>query len=75
MVSVLDHRYRVSTVYVHENKHFTGWSYKPGENKNWTYYDDSIVNQRDKYSADLDGTKEFPGSEDMVVISYYLINN
>lgn len=75
VVSVLDHRYRVSTVYVHKGQHFTGWSYKPGENQNWTYYDDSKVNQRDRYSADLDRTKEFPGSERMVVISYYLINN
>lgn len=75
MVNVLSYRYRVGTVYVHKDQHFTGWIYKPGENQNWTYYDDNKVNQRDKYSADLDRTKEFPGKEHMVVISYYLINN
>lgn len=75
VVNILSYRYRVGTVYVHKDQHFTGWIYKPGENQNWTYYDDSKVNQRDKYSADLDRTKEFPGNERMVVISYYLINN
>lgn len=72
VVYVLGHRYRVGTVYVHQEQHFTGWIY---ENQAWTYYDDSKVSPGDKYSADLDETKEFPGNEHKVVVSYYLINN
>uniref|UniRef100_K1Q5D4 Uncharacterized protein n=1 Tax=Magallana gigas TaxID=29159 RepID=K1Q5D4_MAGGI len=72
VVYVLGHKYRVGMVYVHKDQHFTGWIYK---NQAWTYYDDSKVSPGDKYSADLDETKEFPGNELKVVVSYYLINN
>lgn len=76
VVYVLGHRYRLGTEYVHKDQHFTGWIYKPAENQEWPYwyYDDARVSPLDRYSAVFDDTKEYPGNERMVVISYYLDN-
>lgn len=74
-ISVLNKIFRISTIYLCKNKHFTAWIYKPRPNLERAYYDDCNVNPLDRYSAVFDLTKEFPGNEHMVVVSYYRTEN
>lgn len=73
-ITVLNKIFRISAIYLYKNDHFTAWIYKPRPNLERAYYDDRNVNPQDIYSADLDETKEFPGNECMVVVSYLTEN-
>lgn len=73
-ITVLNKIFRISAIYLYTKDHFTAWIYKPRPNLERAYYDDRNVNPQDIYSADLDETKEFPGNECMVVVSYLTEN-
>lgn len=74
-IYVLNKIFRIGTIYLYKNKHYTAWIYRPRPNLERAYYDDVNVNPLDRYSAVFDLTKEFPGNEHMVVVSYYRTEN
>ncbi|XP_062578853.1 uncharacterized protein LOC134240789 [Saccostrea cucullata] len=70
VIHVLGNRYRLGSIYVHANQHFTAWVSRP---QGMAFYDDRNEDQHDKFSAKLDDLKEFPGGGEPCLASYFVI--